>query len=117
MAKRLLRPKQIWGRQGPIPVGRTKFDEDYVHHEGGDEFIPGTNIPRLRLVRLGPRSVAAVEQEVEAVIEQLMAERDAERKSPVRTGDLEKIEQPEPPNKQSKHRHAAAEQGGGDANR
>ncbi len=73
MAKKLLRRKAVLER---LPVGRTKLDDDFVYHDGGDPFIPGTDIPRLRWVHLGPRSVAADEDEVDALIEALRAHRD-----------------------------------------
>jgi hypothetical protein len=63
-ARRLSRPKNVYGPQGRLPVGRTKFYEDYV------------NTGRLRLVRLGPRSVAVVDDEVDKLIAELFAERD-----------------------------------------
>jgi hypothetical protein len=72
---RLLRRCAVCGPQGKLPVGRTKFNDDFVYHEGGPEFIPGTRIPRLRAVRLGPRAIAFAEDEVEAVIEALRRER------------------------------------------
>jgi hypothetical protein len=75
----MLRPKQIYGKGGRLPVGRTKFDSDYVFHEGGEEFVPGTRVPRLRLVHLGPRSVAGFEDELDALLEGLRAERDAKQ--------------------------------------
>jgi hypothetical protein len=74
---RVLRPKKIYGVGGKIEVGRTTFFDNYVHHEGGDEFIPGTEVRRLRLVSLGPRAVGAFEDEVDALIEALRAKRDA----------------------------------------
>jgi hypothetical protein len=78
MAK-LIRVKEIFGRGKPIPVGQTKFLEDYVHNPRGPEeqFIPGTNVPRLKLVKIGPRAVAAFDDEIDALIEALRAERDA----------------------------------------
>jgi hypothetical protein len=63
--RRLSRPKNVYGPQGRLPVGRTKFYEDYV------------NTGRLRLVRLGPKSVAVVDDEVDRLIAELIAERDA----------------------------------------
>lgn len=72
---RLLRRSTVCGPQGKLPVGRTKFNDDYVYHEGGPECISGTCIPRLRPVRLGPRAIAFAEDEVEAVIEALRRER------------------------------------------
>jgi hypothetical protein len=78
----MLRPKKIYGTaDGKIPVGRTKFFEDYVYREDGPKFIPGTNVPRLRLAHLGPRSVAGFEDEVDALLEGLRAERDAAKAS------------------------------------
>ena len=76
----MLRPKQIYGKDGIIPVGRTKFNEDIVYREGGPEFIPGTDVPRLKLAHLSPRCVAGFEDEVEAVVEGLRAHRDGSRR-------------------------------------
>jgi hypothetical protein len=78
MAK-LLRVKEIYGRRKSIPVGQTKFLEDYVHNPRGpaEQFIPGTDVPRLKLVKIGPRAVAAFDDEVEALIEALRTSRDA----------------------------------------
>lgn len=78
MSKKMLRPTQIYGRGNPIPVGRTKFWGDYVYNQeiGGEQFIPGTSIPRLRLARIGERAVAGFEDEVDAVVELLRGERD-----------------------------------------
>lgn len=66
---RMLRPSQIYGPGNPIPVGKTKFYEDIVYHKGGDEFIPGTDIPRLRLANLGTRVRVGFEDEVSAIAE------------------------------------------------
>jgi hypothetical protein len=77
MSKRILRVSQIYGPGNPIPVGATKFYEDFVYHEGGDEYVPGTNVPRLRLMNLGPRAKGGFEDDVDAVVEGLRAVRDA----------------------------------------
>jgi excisionase family DNA binding protein len=61
--KKLIRPKAAWTQ---LSVGKSKFYEL-------------VNAGRLRLVRLGPKSVAVVEHELDALIEELMAERDAKR--------------------------------------
>ncbi len=79
---RIIRRNKIYGKDGSIPVGRTKFDEDYVYREGGPEFIPGTNVPRLRLANLGPRALGAFSDEVDAVVEGLRAERDEKQSKP-----------------------------------
>ena len=66
---KMLRPKQIYGPGNPIPVGKTKFYEDIVYREGGDKFIRGTNIPRLRLGSLGDRTRVGFEDQVNAIAE------------------------------------------------
>jgi hypothetical protein len=73
---RLLRRSAVCGPQGKLPIGRTKFNDDYVYHKGGPEFIRGTCIPRLHPVRLGPRAIGFADDEVEAVIEALRHERE-----------------------------------------
>ena len=65
MARRILRLKQLYGPQGKIPVGRSMFYAKYIRSG------------RLRLVPLGERAVGAVEDEVDALIEEIIAERDA----------------------------------------
>jgi predicted DNA-binding transcriptional regulator AlpA len=59
---RLLRPKQICEKLG---VGKTKFWEDFV----------GTG--RIKLVDVGPNAKACPEYEVDDVIAEIIAERDA----------------------------------------
>jgi predicted DNA-binding transcriptional regulator AlpA len=61
MSRQILRPKEAARRLG---LGHTKFYADYV------------NTGRLRLVRLGERSVGVLEHELDALIDQL-PERDA----------------------------------------
>lgn len=75
-ATRLLRPKQVYGKDAPLPVGRTKFGEDFVKKPGGPDNIPGTTIARLRPVRIGLRAIAFFADEVEAVVEALRQHRD-----------------------------------------
>jgi hypothetical protein len=73
---RLLRPPQIYGRGNPIPVGRTTFYDKFVYHPGGERYVPGTNIPRLRLANITDRAKAGFEDEVLAIVEALRQERD-----------------------------------------
>jgi prophage regulatory protein len=61
---KIIRPKQGMARLG---IGRTKFYAD----------IKAGRLPPL--VRLGPRSVGHIEEELEAYIERLKAERDGRR--------------------------------------
>jgi hypothetical protein len=76
MGTRLIRVGQIYGRGNPIPVGKTKFYDDIVYREGGDEFIPGTDIPRLRLTSLSEGVRVGFEDEVHAIAEAFRARRD-----------------------------------------
>jgi predicted DNA-binding transcriptional regulator AlpA len=62
MPRRIIRPKEAQKRLG---VGHSKFYEDFV------------NTGRLRLVRLGPKSVGVIEDELDAFIDQLIDARDA----------------------------------------
>jgi predicted DNA-binding transcriptional regulator AlpA len=62
MPRRIIRPKEAQQRLG---VGHSKFYEDFV------------NTGRLRLVRLGPKSVGVIEDELDAFIDQLIDARDA----------------------------------------
>jgi hypothetical protein len=76
---RLLRPSLLYGKHGRLGVGRTKFFEDYVHRNDGavEQFIAGTSVRRLKLVKIGQRAIAAISDEVDQLIEALRAERDA----------------------------------------
>jgi hypothetical protein len=58
----LLRPKEIWKRLG---CGRTKFYEDFVA------------TGRIKLADIGPNAKGAPEYEVDEVIAEIIAERDA----------------------------------------
>jgi predicted DNA-binding transcriptional regulator AlpA len=61
MPRKIIRPKEAQARLG---IKHTKFYQDII----------GTG--RLQLVRLGPRCVGVVEDELDALIGQLIAERD-----------------------------------------
>jgi hypothetical protein len=75
MTTRLLRPSAVYGPNGLLPVGRTKFYVDYILREGGPKFITGTQVPRLHIVPLGPRAVAFDHDEVEDRLERLKRDR------------------------------------------
>jgi hypothetical protein len=79
MMKQLVRRKQCIQR---LAVGPTKFHSDIVARAGASENIPGTNVRRLNMVHLGPRTSAAIEDELEKVIEGLRAARGAACKWP-----------------------------------
>ena len=71
----VLRPLDIQAR---LRVGKTAFWQNFVYdrERGGAQFIPGTHVPKLKLIPLGPRAIGGLEHEVEAMIEALAAERD-----------------------------------------
>ena len=64
-SRRLIRLKKVYGPDGKIPIGRSMFYEKFI------------NTGRLRLVPLGERAKAAVEYEVDAIVNEIIAERDA----------------------------------------
>jgi hypothetical protein len=72
----ILRLSKIFGPNGKIPVGHSKAYEDYIARPGRESNIPGTNIPKLRLIPLGPRAVGGREDEVDAIVDALSALRD-----------------------------------------
>ena len=74
---KIVRVSDIWGRGNPIPVGRNKFYTDVVFHPGGEPCIPGTDVPRLRLTKIGARASGCFEDELFALIEALRAARDS----------------------------------------
>jgi hypothetical protein len=81
MAKSVLRPSELYnrpGRPGRLGVSKTTLYDNYIYdrEKGGDQFIAGTNVPRLKLVNIGPKIRAALDDEVDAIIEALRRERD-----------------------------------------
>jgi predicted DNA-binding transcriptional regulator AlpA len=72
----ILRAKPTWQRLG---VGRTTFYTHYVKREGGSEFVPNTNVRRLRPVELSTKTSGFIEDEVDVLIEGLRKERDSGR--------------------------------------
>jgi hypothetical protein len=85
MAK-IVRSRAAYGRFG---VGKTLFDENYVDKGGNNPLIPGTEIPKLRPVSLGPRAIGFFDDELDNVIEALRRMRDATpRRAPKPAIDL-----------------------------
>ena len=77
--RKILRRKEAMSRLG---CGHTKFHSDYVYREGGDENVPGTCVPRLRPLHLGPRNVGFLEHELDTLIDALAELRDATPPTP-----------------------------------
>jgi hypothetical protein len=73
MPKRIVREKE--GREA-LACGKTKFRSDYVLRDPEDPFVPETKVKRLRPLRLGPRNVGYLSDEVDALITALAALRD-----------------------------------------
>ena len=71
------------GRPGRLAIGRSCFYANFVLRDENDPFIPGTDVPRLKLLPLSANATAAFDDEIDAVIEGLRCWRDkahAERK-------------------------------------
>ena len=56
------------GRKGIFDISRAKVHRDFVLTDPANPFIPGTDIPRLRLVHLGGKSVGVSEDEINRVV-------------------------------------------------
>ena len=73
MQNRIVRPREAWQTLG---VGRTNFTDYYVYREGAGATVPGTDVPRLRPVPLGPRAVGFFNDELQSLVEALRRFRD-----------------------------------------
>ena len=71
--KRIVREPEACSRLG---CRRTKFRKDYRFHNADDPNVPGTDIPRLRPVVLGPRNVGYLDSEIDDLIDALAELRD-----------------------------------------
>jgi hypothetical protein len=65
------RAKKRKPRVGLLGIGKSKLYEDYLLQDPSDPFIPGTDVPRLSLVYLGPNTPAVTDDEVNRVIADL----------------------------------------------
>ena len=84
------------GRPGRLGVAKTKFFEDFVFHpdrpdEG--EYLPGTNVPRLKPVSLGEKAIGFFDDEVDQLIEALRRERDKQPRRAELTAPRSRVEQ------------------------
>jgi hypothetical protein len=71
----LTRANKLYGPHGRLGVGKTKFHEDFID-TGGDPYVPGTKVRRLKPVRIGLRAMAFIDDEIDELIEGLRRERD-----------------------------------------
>jgi hypothetical protein len=60
-----------------LGIGLSKFRDEFVDWDNGDAAIPGTDIRRLRPVRLGAKSIGFLSDEIDALIESLRRHRDS----------------------------------------
>jgi hypothetical protein len=71
---RIFRFSKLYGSDGLLGVGRSKFFADFILRSEADRKIPGTSIDRLSVLRLGRRARGVSEDEVARVIEGLKVE-------------------------------------------
>jgi hypothetical protein len=69
----IARPKRAHAMLG---CGKTKFSQDYEYHEGGEKTVPGTDIPRVKPFKLGPRNKGFIIAEIGDLVDALAALRD-----------------------------------------
>ena len=72
-------------QKGVFDISRSKFYKEFVLTDPADPNIPGTDIPRLRLVYLGGKSVAVDDGDTSRVVQGLQefyASKAAQRASP-----------------------------------
>jgi hypothetical protein len=55
-------------RKGIFDISRAKGYRDFVLSDPADPFISGTEVPRLRLVHLGGKSVGVTDDEINRVV-------------------------------------------------
>jgi hypothetical protein len=55
------------GQKGVLDVSRSKGYRDLVLTNPANPYIPGTTVRRLKLIHLGPRTVAVADAEIERV--------------------------------------------------
>jgi predicted DNA-binding transcriptional regulator AlpA len=72
-SKRIVREPEACSRLG---CRRTKFRTDHRFNNTADPFVPGTEIPRVRPVPLGPRNVAYLDAELDDLIDAIAKLRD-----------------------------------------
>jgi hypothetical protein len=70
MPKKFTRKNKLPSR---FDIGKSNFTQNFVLRDEADPYIPGTRIRRLKLTRLGPRSVGAFDDEIERVQSELAA--------------------------------------------
>jgi hypothetical protein len=54
--------------KGIFDIGRARGYRDYLLTDPTDPFIPGTDVPRLRLIHLGGKSVGVSDDEINRVV-------------------------------------------------
>ena len=75
MPRIILRLKQVLNR---LACGKTKFKEHYRYHTPDDPHVPGTDIPRVKPIPLGPRNIGFLDSEIDGLVDALADLRDAQ---------------------------------------
>jgi len=70
-------------RPGRLPVAKSAFYENFVWHTDADPFVPGPDVPRLKLLHLASNATAAFDDEIDALVEGLRRWRDRGHPKPV----------------------------------
>jgi hypothetical protein len=72
---RVVRIGQVFNRRkgeksekGIFEISRSKGYADYILRDPADPLIPGTDVPRLRPIHLGGKSVGVSEDEIQRVV-------------------------------------------------
>jgi hypothetical protein len=66
--RRIVREKEACAR---LACGRTKFREDYKLNDPADPHVPGTEIPRVKPISLGPVNVGFLDDQLDTLINAL----------------------------------------------
>jgi hypothetical protein len=70
-------------RPGRLPVAKSAFYENFVWHGDEDPYVPGTDVPRLKLLHLASNATAAFDDEIDALVEVCAAGAIAVTRSPL----------------------------------
>ena len=69
-------------RPGRLAVAKSAFYDNFVWHSDEDPYVPGTDVPRLKLLHLASNATAAFNDEIDALVEDLRRWRDRSHPKP-----------------------------------
>jgi hypothetical protein len=76
---KIYRHAQLYGPSGILGIGKSNYFKHYISRPRAGEYIPGTRIKRLKVIRLGPQARGVPEAEVERIIAELQRDSEAPR--------------------------------------